>query len=244
MLRYLKYLLFLQGKQMITNISEFSVNTPNTTEHVGVISNSAQLHQLLNNTTPIDKIEIMFSEREIKDSDIVLLVNYLQTEIGKKIKVLYLMSSQLNNQQAKQLIEILISSGCAIEKLSLWENSLSGDLSFLSNIKQLHNSLKLLNLADNDLSNNVEYIIEIINNCPLLEALDLGNCCLSDSDVEKLCLALKTHPNLTKLSLDHNKKLTHKSIEYIEDLIQHKQTLHVNLSGIPNRPIISRCVIS
>ena len=105
------------------------------------------------------------------------------------------MSSQLNNQQAKQLIETLINSGCTIEELSLWENNLNGDLNFLSKIKQFHSSLKLLNLADNDLSKSIEHIIEILNNCPLIEALDLGNCFLSDSDVEKLCCALNILKN-------------------------------------------------
>ena len=251
MLSSRKFIVFLQVKFMIddTNMSDDSddnIETEHNYSDDGIVSgysleinnqtcrinNSQQLRQLIINTIPIHKLEILFTEGAIQDSDISLLSEYLNNEVGNKIKILYLMSSELGNEQAKQVIIALVKSGCLLEELSFWENNLHDDLNFLCNLTKFNNSLRLLNFADNDMSTSIDYIIDIINNCPLLEDLDLGNCSIVDFDFKKLCLSFKTHPKLNKLCLEYNHKITDESVEHLTDLIkQNKQLKYINLSN-------------
>lgn len=189
-----------------------------------------QLTELLRIQPATDTLEVLFVLDEMRNKDALYLIHYLQTDNGKKIKNLCVLSSRLNAEQAKAILISITRSHHMIERLSFWENYLSGDLSFLTMINKLSSSLTSLNLGDNTISGNIEHIVSIINNCPLLENLHLANTKLNDQDVKQLCVAVKDHPKLHTLSLNYNKNITNESFIYIEMLLQNNNVLqHINL---------------
>ena len=191
-----------------------------------------QLKQLRLIQPETNTLEVLFLLDEIRDKDVRRLMRYLKTDNGKKIKNLCILSSQLDAEQAEAILISVTSSNHRIERLSFWENYLSGDLSFLTRINKLSSSLTCLNLGDNTISGNIEYIVSIINNCHLLEKLHLANTNLDDQDIKQLCIAIKDHPKLHTLSLNYNENITNESFMYIEMLLQNNNVLrHINLFG-------------
>ena len=196
------------------------------------ITNREQLSKLEDIKEPIETLIISFTLGDLYDEDISNIILYLKTT-QNNTKNLWVVDSELTNEQAESIIDALTETDTlkSIEGLSFCSNDLQGDLCFLRNLKKM-NGLIWLNLSENNLSMGIDDIIEIICNCPLLQELHLSASAIDDVALEKLCSAIEAHPSLTRISIDHNKRITDNSVAYIKKLVEENNRLkHINLLG-------------
>lgn len=190
-----------------------------------IVNNIKKLDKLVRKQPLVTTLEVLLLFGVIDNDSVLCLTDYLETENGKLIKNLHVISSRLHNAEAQTIIDCITNIPHQLHGLSFWENKLSGDLSFLTKIGRLKETLKYLNLGENNLSGNLTYIGNVVNQCLLLRELHLYSANLNDQDMKELCLLIQNHPNLKQLSLHCNPKITNESFEYLDKLLQHNKQL-------------------
>lgn len=184
------------------------------------VNSLKKLDKLIRKQPLVNTLEILLLFGALDDYSALCLTDYLETTHGRLINNLHVINSKLHNTGAHTILNCIISIPHKLQGLSFWDNKLSGDLSFLTKIGQLKETLKYLNLGGNNLSGNLSHIGSEVNQCLLLEELHLYNANLNDQDIKKLCLSIQNHPNLKQLSLHCNPKITNESFEYLDKLLQ------------------------
>lgn len=147
------------------------------------------------------------------------------------LKELYLESNNIGDEGAIKLFKTL-KDYSKLQHLSIPFNNLTGNsVSSIAEYLINNENLVILNLSNNDFSENFGEISDSLSENSQLKELNLDSSKLTNESIEKLCLKLKENQSLSRLYLNSN-EVTDENVINIVDLVSNSINItHLFLSN-------------